>query len=64
MSDGTHHSLEIVGGKDTTGEFTDGKHRETWLPVGLERDINRYVQHEDLERDELLIDRLKRTLLY
>ncbi len=41
MSDGTHHSLEVVGGTDTTGEHTDGKHRETWLPVELERTINR-----------------------
>lgn len=38
MSDGTHHSLEVVGGQDTTGEYVDGKHRETWLPVELETD--------------------------
>lgn len=64
MSDGTHHALEVVGGKDTTGEYVDGKHRETWLPVGLERDINRFVQSEGIDRDAPLIDRSKRTLLY
>lgn len=64
MSDGTHHSLEVVGGKDTTGEYVDGKHRETWLPVEFERDINRFVQHEGIDRDAPLIDRSKRTLLY
>lgn len=64
MSDGTHHSLEVVGGKDTTGEHVDGKHRETWLPVELERTVNRYVQHEEIEHDEPLIDRAKRTVQY
>ncbi len=61
-SDGRHYRLEVVGGKDTTGEYLDGKHRETWLPVELERTINRYIQHEDIKRDEPLIDRSKRTL--
>lgn len=42
----------------------DGKYRETWLPVDLERDVNRYVQHQDLDRNGPLIDRSKRTLLY
>lgn len=64
MSDGTHHSLEVAGGKDTTGEHQDGKHRETWLPVELERTINRYVQHEGIDRDEPLIDRTKRSVQF
>lgn len=62
MSDGRHHSLEVVGGKDTTGEYQEGKHRETWLPVDVEALINRYVQAEEIARDELLIDRSKRTV--
>lgn len=63
-TDGRHYRLEVVGGKDTTGEYADGKHRETWLPVETERIVNRYVQHGDLDRDEPLIDRSPRTLLY
>ena len=62
MSDGRHHALEVVGGKDTTGEFQGGKHRETWLPVDVEAVINRYVQAEEIAREELLIDRSKRTV--
>ena len=26
MSDGKHFELKVVGGKDTTGEYTGGKH--------------------------------------
>ncbi|WP_435359304.1 site-specific integrase [Haloarchaeobius sp. DFWS5] len=62
MTDGRSYELEVVAGKDTTGEYTGGKHRETWLPVELERLINRYVQERDLDRDDLLVDRSKRTL--
>ena len=40
MSDGTHFELKIVGGKDTTGEYTGGKYRETWLPRDVEATIN------------------------
>jgi integrase len=64
MSDGRHYGLEVVGGKDTSGSYSGGKHRETWLPVDLERDINRYVQNEEIARDEPLIDRTKRTLQF
>jgi integrase len=64
MSDGRHYVLEVVGGKDTTGSYSGGKHRETWLPVDLERDINRYVQSEEIAHDEPLIDRTKRTLQF
>ena len=64
MSDGRHYVLEVVGGKDTSGSYSGGKHRETWLPVDLERDINRYVQSAEIARDEPLIDRTKRTLQF
>ena len=63
-TDGRHYRLEVVGGKDTTGEYDDGKHRETWLPVETERIINRYTQTEDIADTAPLIDRSKRTLLY
>ncbi|WP_256948909.1 site-specific integrase [Halorubrum ezzemoulense] len=43
MTDGRHYELEVVGRKDTTGGFVDGKQRETWLPVDVEATINRYV---------------------
>ena len=51
MSDGRHYVLEVVGGKDTSGSYSGGKHWETWLPVDLERDINRYVQSEEIARE-------------
>lgn len=60
--DGKHYWLEVVGGKDTTGEFDEGKYRETWLPRDLEVLINRYVQADERRRDELLVDRTKRTV--
>jgi integrase len=63
-TDGRHYRLEVVGGKDTTGEYDDGKHRETWLPVETERIIKRYSQQNDLAPDAPLIDRSPRTLLY
>jgi integrase len=64
MTDGRHYGLEVVAGKDTSGSYSGGKHRETWLPVDLERDINRYTQHQEISSDEPLIDRSKRTLQY
>jgi integrase len=64
MSDGRHYGLEVVAGKDTSGSYSGGKHRETWLPVDLERDINRYTQYQEINRDEPLINRSKRTLQY
>lgn len=62
MSDGRHYELEVVGGKDTTGEFDDGKHRETWLPADVEATINRYIQENSLSEDDRLIDKTKRTV--
>jgi len=61
-SDGRHFELEVVGGKDTTGEYAGGKYRETWLPRELESLINRYIQENDLEDDDRLVDRTKRTV--
>jgi integrase len=62
MTDARHYELEVVGGKDTTGEFADGKQRETWIPVDVEATINRYVQTEEIARDEPLVDVTKRTV--
>jgi integrase len=64
MSDGRHYELEVVGGKDTTGEYAEGKQRETWLPRAFERTINRYVQENDLADDDPLVDRKKRAIQY
>ncbi|WP_284007814.1 site-specific integrase [Haloarcula pelagica] len=64
MTDGRHYELEVIGGKDTTGEYDGGKHRETWLPVDLEATIHRYVTEHDLADDEPLVDKSKRTLQY
>ena len=62
MSDGRHYGLEVVGGKDTTGEYDHGKHREMWLPIEVESLINRYIQSEGIDRDEQLVDVSKRTV--
>ncbi|WP_435333577.1 site-specific integrase [Haloarchaeobius sp. TZWWS8] len=64
MSDGRHYQLEVVAGKDTSGEYNGGKHREAWLPIEVEALINRYVQNEDVDDDKPLIDRSKRTVQY
>jgi integrase len=65
MSDGRHYELEVVGGKDTTGEYEQGKQRETWLPIEVEGLINRFVQEAGIDDNELLIQRdAKRTLQY
>ncbi|WP_435362766.1 tyrosine-type recombinase/integrase [Haloarchaeobius sp. DYHT-AS-18] len=63
-ADGKHYDLEVVSGKDTTGEYAGGKHRETWLPRELEALVNRYCQQHDVDEDEPLIDRGKRTVQY
>lgn len=60
--DGKHHMLEVVSGKDTTGEYSDGKQCETWLPVELERQIHRYIREEGIDEDEPLIQKSKKTL--
>jgi len=61
-SDGRHFELEVIGGKDTTGEYRGGKHRETWLPRDFEAQINRYVQEAEIAEDAPLVDRAKRTV--
>jgi integrase len=65
-SDGTNFKLEVTGGKDTTGEYDGGKHRETWMPRTLEAQINRFVQSagRDLTDGDAvpLVDRTKRTV--
>jgi len=61
-SDGQHFELEVVAGKDTTGEYDGGKHRETWLPRDFEAQINRYTQEKDVAEDDQLVDAAKRTV--
>lgn len=63
-TDGRHYKLEVRAGKDTTGEYDEGKQRETWLPVDLEARINRFVQNDINDRgpDDSLVDRSVRTL--
>ncbi|MFC6863287.1 tyrosine-type recombinase/integrase [Halomicroarcula sp. GCM10025817] len=61
-SDGQHFELEVVAGKDTTGEYRGGKHRETWLPREFEAQINRYQQEKAIADQAPLVDRAKRTV--
>jgi integrase len=61
-SDGRHFELEVVSGKDTTGEYSGGKHRETWCPREFEAQINRFTQEKGIDDDERLVDRQKRTV--
>lgn len=60
--DRRNYELEVTNGKDTTGEYSGGKQRETWMPVDLERQIHRYVREEGIEDDEPLIPRAKKTV--
>ena len=62
MSDGEHHKLTVHKGKDTTGDYDGGKHREAWIPDALETDIYRYVQERHIESDELLFPVTDRTV--
>jgi len=64
MSDGKHFELKVVGGKDTTGEYTGGKYRETWLPRDVEATINRYIQQTGINDEERLVPKSKRTVQY
>jgi len=61
-ADGRHFELEVVSGKDTSGSYSGGKHRETWLPREFEAQINRYRQEKDIADGEPLVDRAKRTV--
>ena len=63
-SDGRHYKLEVVGGKDTSGEYDGGKHRETWLPLDLEAHMNRIINADvnKIGNRDPVIDRSKRTL--
>lgn len=60
--DGSHHMLEVVSAKDTSGEYSGGKYREAWLPVALERSIHRYRRDEGIDAGEPLFDVSIRTL--
>lgn len=61
-SDGESFELEVVAGKDTTGDYSGGKHRETWLPRDFEAQINRYTQEKGIGDDSPLVDKKKRTV--
>lgn len=62
--DGKNFELEVVSGKDTTGEYEGGKHRETWMPREFESLVNRYVQQRNLAPDDKLVPKKKRTVQY
>jgi len=61
-ADGRNFELEVVAGKDTSGSYSGGKHRETWLPREFEAQINRYRQEKDIADSDPLVDRAKRTV--
>jgi integrase len=60
--DGRHHQLEVVSGKDTTGEYQGGKYRETWLPRDFETTLARYQQQTGLDDTDSFIDVKKRQV--
>lgn len=60
--DGRHHQLEVVSGKDTTGEYDGGKYRETWLPRDVEVLLARYEQENGLDPEDPFIDVKKRQV--
>lgn len=60
--DGRNFKLEVTSGKDTTGEYEGGKHRETWMPRELESQIIRYCQDSGIPQDQSLVDKSVRTL--
>jgi len=62
--DGRNYKLEVVCGKDTTGKYDGGKHRETWLPRDLEAHMNRLIQGDTLgvTENDSIVDRTKRTI--
>lgn len=47
-------------GKDTTG--CGGKPRDAYLPASVEADIHRYVNAEDISRNEPIIDHTERGI--
>lgn len=62
--DGESWQLEVVAGKDTTGEYEGGKHRDTWMPRELESLINRYCQENGVDDDKPLVPKSKRAAQY
>lgn len=61
-SDGEHYLLTVSGAKDTTGELNEGKERQTWMPVELERDIYRFVTERGRDSSEEVVSAAKRTV--
>lgn len=62
VSDERHYKLEVIGGKDTTGEYDGGKYRETWMPRNTENIVRNYIQTADIDHDEPIIKVTKRTI--
>ena len=58
--DGDHYFLRVPKGKDTSGG--GGKARDAYLPQDLERAIHRFVQSEDIDDDEPIVDVSRRTV--
>lgn len=61
-NDGQHYRLRVHEGKDTTGEYSEGKYREAWLPASLERQMFRFTQERDIGESDRLFSVSKRTL--
>ena len=61
-SDGVNYELEVTSGKDTSGDYSGGKQRETWLPADFESAIHRYTQEKGISDDEPLVPNPKRTI--
>jgi integrase len=61
-TDGEHYRLRVRDGKDTTGEYEDGKLREAWLPPSLERQMYRFIQERDTDPDGPLFSVTTRTI--
>jgi len=52
--DGEHYRLRVPKGKDTSGN--GGKPRDAYLPQDVESDIHRYLNAENIGRNEPLVD--------
>lgn len=56
------HFLRVPEGKDTTGQLDDGKYREAFLPVDVERLLTRYVRTNEIATGEDVFDVTKRSV--
>ncbi|WP_128225705.1 site-specific integrase [Halobacteriaceae archaeon SHR40] len=60
--DGEHYLLTVRGTKDTTGEYENGKERQTLVPIPLERDIFKYHTNMDRGNYDPIFSIQKRTI--